>query len=299
MIVLYLSLIAVLTLGCARAAQEDVRIPPVGRDKVPESARVVCDGDGAHVLTPKVEARADGVHISLDNRLGGDADFSVDHPGGGMGWSVPTGDSERVANVPPGTVRVDCYKRSWGKEKALAIDGGTIEVLAGDSGYRSTKLDCPRGKLAGGMGPYSEEEMGGEGDSVELLRRELSDSLREGDVVEIAGNPQRREDRARGPRRRGGRKRPLHAGLGRLARGLDRKLRRVLRGPGLPAHGDSTGARALSSPLRARRRADHEPSAVARHQPPEAGEGSLEVAARRLLHRGAAHQPPQARVPGT
>jgi hypothetical protein len=108
---------------------------------------------------------------------------------------LPTGESERVANVPPGKVRISCYSRSWGREKALTIESGTIEVLAGDSGYKTAKLDCPRGKLAGGMGPYSEEEMGGKGDPVELLRRELAGSLKKGDVVEIAGNTQSRDEK--------------------------------------------------------------------------------------------------------
>jgi hypothetical protein len=193
--VLCLWLSAVLFLGCGGSAVEDDRSPPPEQDKVPDTARVVCDGDGAHVLTPKVEARADGVHLAIDNRLEGNADLSVNHPGGGMGWSVPTGESERVANVPPGTVQIDCYSRSWSMEKAFTIESRTIKVLAGDSGYKSAKLDCPRGKLTGGMGPYSEREMGGRGDPVELLRRELSGSLKEGDVVEIAGNTQNRDEK--------------------------------------------------------------------------------------------------------
>lgn len=186
--VLCLSLIAVLALGCGARAVEDEGDPLAVQDEVPKSARIVCDSDGAHVLTPKVEARSDGLHISLDNQLEGTVDFSVNHADAGMGWSVPAGESERVANVPPGKIRVDCFKRSWGMVKALAIDSRIIEVVAGNSGYKSAKLDCPRGKLAGGMGPLSEEDMGGEGHPVELFRRELSGSLRKGDIVEIAGN---------------------------------------------------------------------------------------------------------------
>jgi hypothetical protein len=78
---------AALFLGCGGRAVEEDRSPPIEQDKVPDAARVVCDGDGAHVLTPKVEARADGVHLAIDNRLRGNADLSLDHPGGGMGWS--------------------------------------------------------------------------------------------------------------------------------------------------------------------------------------------------------------------
>jgi hypothetical protein len=189
-------LIVALASGCSGPSASDQPDPPVEEDKVAETARIVCDRDGPRVLTPKVETRTDGVHLAVDNRLEGNADLSVDHSDIGMGWSVPAGESERVANVPPGTVRISCYSRSWGREKALTVDSGTIKVLAGDSGYKSTKLDCPRGKLVGGTGPYSEEEMGEQkGDPVELLRRELSGSLREGDVVEIAGNTQSRDEK--------------------------------------------------------------------------------------------------------
>jgi len=186
-------LVVALAFGC-RGTMEDEGAPPPEQERVPSNVRVVCDGEGAHVLTPEVEASPEGVHLAIDNRLQGNADLSVDHPGGGMGWSVPTGESERVADVPPGKVTIACYSRSWGREKALSIESGATEVLAGDSGYKSPGLDCPRGKLAGGMGPYS-EEMGGEGDPVELLRSEVSGRLREGDVVEIAGNMRSRDEK--------------------------------------------------------------------------------------------------------
>jgi len=67
-----------------------------------EAARVFCEGDGVRVLTLRVESRPDGIHLAIDDRLEGNADLSVSHSGGGMGWSVPTGESQHVANVPPG-----------------------------------------------------------------------------------------------------------------------------------------------------------------------------------------------------
>jgi hypothetical protein len=60
------------------------------------------DRDGAQVLTPKVEVQSAGVHLVLDNRLSGNADYSIGYSGGRMGWNVPAGESERVANVPLG-----------------------------------------------------------------------------------------------------------------------------------------------------------------------------------------------------
>lgn len=192
--VLYLSLFVLLLLGCEGPSASDRQAPLPDRDEVFDAARIVCDGDGARVLTPKVEAQPDGVHLVLDNRLTGNADYSIDHPGGGEGWNVPPGESERVANTPPGSARIDCYRRSWRGE----VGGNgpqSFEVVAGDSGYKSTKLDCPRAK-SGRIKPYSEEEMQKQkGDPVEIFRRGNSGSLREGDVVEVAGYPKNQDER--------------------------------------------------------------------------------------------------------
>jgi hypothetical protein len=203
LLALYLSLFLAVLAGCGpQAGNEELpssseEEETSGTQEDPAAARVVCDGGGVHVLTPEVAARPDGVHLAIDNRLEGSADLSVSHAEGGMGWSVPSGESERVANVPPGKVEIDCFSRSWGRDKLFAMGTETIRVLAGDSGYRSPKLDCPRGKLAGSMGSrIGESEMGArEGSPTDLLRRELSDSLREGDVVEIAGNTRNRDEK--------------------------------------------------------------------------------------------------------
>lgn len=199
---LYLSLLCVILAGCgARTGEGRQQSSPEGSDTTGAegnltTARVVCDSGGVGVLTPEVESRPDGVHLAIENRLEGMADLSVSHPEGGVGWSVPPGESGRVANVPPGKIEIDCFSRSWGRDKLFAMGTETVRVLAGDSGYRSPKLDCPRGKLAGGMKRYTEQEMKTqEGDPTDLLRRELSGALREDDVVEIAGNTQNRDER--------------------------------------------------------------------------------------------------------
>ena len=82
---LCLPLIAALTFGCRGPSAGDEPEPPAEKDKVADTARIVCGRDGLHVLTPTVEAQPDGVHIVLDNRLEGKADLTVDHPGGGEG----------------------------------------------------------------------------------------------------------------------------------------------------------------------------------------------------------------------
>ncbi len=182
-------------LGCQRPPSTEEAASGPKTKGTPDVARVVCGSEGVRVLTPRVESRPDGMHLKIDNRIDGSADLSVSHPGGGMGWSVPAGRSERVANVPPGKIQIDCYGRSWGEDKLLAMEVGTVEVLPGNAGYKSTKLDCPKEKSKK-IEPYTNEEMEEqEGDPVEIFRRSNADSLREGDVVEIAGNTRSRDER--------------------------------------------------------------------------------------------------------
>ena len=136
--------------GCQRIpSTEEAALDPNTR-QTPDTARIICDPNGVSVLTPRVESRPDGVHLAIDNRL-------------------------------EGKVEIDCYSRSWGRDKLFGMEAGAIEVLAGDSGYKSTKLDCPRDKK---IEPFTKEEMEEQrGDPVEIFRRSHSDSLREGDIV--------------------------------------------------------------------------------------------------------------------
>ena len=61
------------------------------------------------------------------------------------------------------------------------------------SGYKSTKSDCPREKKTE---PLTEEEMKEHlGDPVAIFRCSNSDSLREGDAVEAAGDTLSRDER--------------------------------------------------------------------------------------------------------
>ncbi len=75
------------------------------------------------------------------------------------------------------------------------MEVGTIQVLAGDSGYKSTKLDCPGGRSKK-IEPFTKEETEEQkGAPVETFRRGNAGALREGDVVETAGNTQSRDER--------------------------------------------------------------------------------------------------------
>ena len=187
-------LFALFLFGCQRLpSNEEADLDPK-TDETTDTALVICGGNGVSVLTKRVESRPDGVHLEISNLLEGRADLSVSHSGGGMGWSVPKGESKRLANVPPGKVEIDCYP-SWARGRLPMMEVETLEVVAGDSGYKSTKLDCPREKSKK-IKPYTKEEMEEQkGDHVEIFRRSNSDSLREGDIVEAAGNTQSKDER--------------------------------------------------------------------------------------------------------
>jgi hypothetical protein len=95
-----------------------------------EAARVFCEGDGVHALTLRVGSRPDGIHLTIDDRLEGNADLSVSHSGGGMGFSAPrTSHPEDRVRLPQPLLQVDEGQLCVGKVgKDIALqerrDGG-------------------------------------------------------------------------------------------------------------------------------------------------------------------------------
>lgn len=186
--------IAIFLGGCVPSAtDEDPRPAPGQKDKVPTTARIVCDRDGTRVLTPRVAARPNGVHYTIDNRLGDDFGYSVEFTGGGIGDNAPKGESAHVGSFPPGEVRIGCNESMQDAEP----DYASLRILEGNSGYRSTRLECGGGSaIAVSGGLLVPSAKGQKGDPVELARRALSERLEEGDVVEVAGYPERRTERS-------------------------------------------------------------------------------------------------------
>jgi hypothetical protein len=160
-----------------------------------QTARVVCTEDGARSSTPKVEARRDGVHLELDNRLG-EGGFEVSYGEGGSGGSAPTGESRQVVEIPPGEVRVGCFVND--SAEVPEDDYATFEVVDMDGSYTPTRLQCSDGRAMGSSGPShgGESPEGEKGSLPALARRAFSESLQPGDVVEGAGYPEARERRS-------------------------------------------------------------------------------------------------------
>jgi hypothetical protein len=214
-LILLVAIVALILLaGCARdgGAPRSERTQEEGK-QIPSTARIVCIRDDedveedapdsptkqneAHnagtltrVLAPKVEAQPDGVHYTIDNRMGVDSSYTVDTPpGGGMGDNLPRGESRHIEPFSPGAlIRIACDPPDYGGAGygSEELEYATFEVLGGESGYRSRSLQCSSGGQANGFAAQ-----GGslKGDPVELARRYFKKDIEEGDVVEVAGYP--------------------------------------------------------------------------------------------------------------
>lgn len=186
--VLFLT-VAVLSFRCQSPPSDGEPKPAADRQGAPDIARVVCDADGTRILTPKVAAQRDGLHLVIDNRLEGDYGFSVETPeGGGGGDNASKGESRHVFDsIPPGEARIGCYE----SRKDMEPDYATVEILKSDSGYRSVNLECRGGAAVMGEGGLLAPGAKGEkGEPVELARRALKDRLREDDTLELADYPE-------------------------------------------------------------------------------------------------------------
>ncbi len=178
--------VAALCCGCAPSSPEG---PSAKRESIPTTARVVCGKDGARAVTPRVEARRDGVHYAVENRYGTDAGYAMETSEGGAGGNLPKGGIERVGDFPPGEVRIGCDEPPL---DGLKVEFVTLQVLEGESGYKPVELECAGGMAVGGGPQYAPGTKGKKGEPVELARRAFADKIREDDVVETAGYPESR-----------------------------------------------------------------------------------------------------------
>jgi hypothetical protein len=190
------------------ALQETTAFQAPEGTKASSTARIVClrVGQGAsspppnttetlngnsltRVLTPKVAAHPDGVHIQFDNRLGERADYYTEDSKVAWGVRIPKGKSNQAALLPPGTAKITCSLREDFESNYASFD-----VVEGDSGYKSLELECapwaePRYSSMIASGADSKFELVSSRDQVEKAREYYRKGLKEGDVVEEAGYP--------------------------------------------------------------------------------------------------------------
>jgi hypothetical protein len=99
---------------------------------------VWCDGDSTEILTPTVQARADGVHVVIHNES--DEPLSIAWGGGGDG--ADPGRSTLVLPIEPGDAEFRCQRSS----EDAGIDRGweSLRVLE-PPGWVPTDLGCTEG----------------------------------------------------------------------------------------------------------------------------------------------------------
>lgn len=201
-----LCLCAILTGGCAASSTDqpdrsrgdqttstDKQSQTSTQEKASKTARVVCGPGGTRVLTPRVEARPDGVHFVIDNRFETEAGYSVEYAeGGGGGDSAPRGESQHVGDFPPGKVRIGCEKPPV---DGMKVDYGALEVVDTNGVYKPVELECEGGMAVSGGPQYAPGVKGKRGGLVEITRRSFANQIRDGDTVELAGYTESRDNR--------------------------------------------------------------------------------------------------------
>jgi hypothetical protein len=172
--------------ACLRAEQGASSPPPQSTETLNGNSLTV-------VLTPKVAAHPDGVHIQIDNRLGKSVELNARLSD--VVWDVPKGMSNQAALLPLGTAKINCSL-----PEDFEYNYAYFEIVEGDSGYKSLDLECKPGaepqRVVGfsdmGMSPNragSKFELVSYRDPVEKAREYYKKGLKEGDVVEEAGYP--------------------------------------------------------------------------------------------------------------
>jgi hypothetical protein len=169
--------------------------PPKTSVSPPPKSSVAANGDSVtRVLTPKVAAQPDGVHMQIDNRLGERAKYFAE------GWTgvegpltegpLPKGKSNAVEDFPPGPAWIRCYLPG-----DIYYINASFEIVEGDSGYKSLDLECKLGTepihlslmYATAGSDFGDDPVKG---AREVFSQEGYKGLKEGDVVEEAGYPE-------------------------------------------------------------------------------------------------------------
>lgn len=152
-------------------------------DSAPGLAEIVCRRDGStELLTPSVDARADGVHVRVENQSGEDVSMN------GLGGDFRQGVSEAALSVPPGRVEVACwpYSRHGGPEPSTT----PLEVTDSQSHWVRFELECPQDDLIGSsISDYAGGSTGKKGDPVDIVRQAVK-GLASSDVLERARYPE-------------------------------------------------------------------------------------------------------------
>jgi hypothetical protein len=118
-----------------------------------DTLEVRCDGATTEVLTPTVQAHADGVSILIHNTSQAELSVSTET----VGTGASPGDSTFVAPISPGSSRIRCLQIDE-DHAAENGDWGSFDVFAPE-GWVSPDVDCP-GAMYQGIGDFVEGARG-------------------------------------------------------------------------------------------------------------------------------------------
>jgi hypothetical protein len=143
------------------------------------------------VLTPKVAAQPDGLHLRVGNRLSKATTYTSEPSGRyflSLPITIPKGISNHAVEFPAGIAGFQCDPD--GQFNIYEVERAQVQIVAGDSGYKPLELECEPGAapafgVASDFGGYT-----GSRPAEHARRTEFSDNLKEDDVVEEAGYPQ-------------------------------------------------------------------------------------------------------------
>jgi hypothetical protein len=120
----------------AGACADPVTTPPAADPSDTFSVR--CDGMTTEILTPTVQARADGVHLVLENT----SDHELLMQTEAQGEGVQPGETAMRLLIPPGSSRFRCLEMSDDLDPGIEGGWAAFRVLPPD-GWVSPTLDCP------------------------------------------------------------------------------------------------------------------------------------------------------------
>ena len=162
-----------------------VEISPASSVEAVGVLRVVCNEHLTVVLTPRVRARTDGIHVVFINRAGTDEFYmrSDDDPDENHGGRLPERITKDVSSHAPGRMRVACYERS----NSPAYDGddprfAEFEIVDPEGLWIPFKVACQDPETIDGTEPDGTEMIvpGARSvDDVERYLRERFDLPRE------------------------------------------------------------------------------------------------------------------------
>jgi hypothetical protein len=151
---------------------------PMSEPTAPLVAEVECLDSGPRVVTPTVQAQADGVHIRVVNRS--DRALRIRFEAAGE-WPLSRKPSRLILAIEPGLVSVACHPKGTHNRDREPTD--MLRVLDPHRLWRSGQLTCPEGFS------LFVESATSIGNSIEEAAEEVLKPLRAEDEVRRLGYP--------------------------------------------------------------------------------------------------------------